>query len=33
MSMINDILKSAVNNVQKEKEEFDVDKWAEEKNS
>ena len=33
MSMINDILKSAVNNVQKEKEEFDVGKWAEEKNT
>ena len=33
MSMINDILKSAVNNVQKEKDEFDVDKWAEEKNA
>lgn len=33
MSMINDILKSAVNNVKKEKDEFDVDKWAEEKNS
>ena len=33
MSMINDILKSAVNNVQREKDEFDVDKWAEEKNA
>ena len=33
MSMINDILKSAVNNVQKEKEEFDVGKCSEEKNS
>ena len=33
MSMINDILKSAVNNVQREKDEFDVEKWAEEKNS
>lgn len=33
MSMINDILKSAVNNVKQEKDEFDVDKWAEEKNS
>lgn len=32
MSMINDILKSAVNNVKQEKDEFDVDKWAEEKN-
>ena len=31
MSMINDILKSAVNNVQKE--EFDVGKWEEEKNT
>ena len=33
MSMINDILKSAVNNVKQENDEFDVDKWAEEKYS
>ena len=32
MSMINEILKSAVDNVQKEKNEFDVKKWAEQKN-
>ena len=31
MSMINDILKSAVNNVQNNKKEFNVEKWAEEK--
>ena len=31
MSMINDILKSAVNNVQNNKKEFNVEKWAEDK--
>lgn len=31
MSMINDILKSAVNNVQNNRKEFDVEKWAEDK--
>lgn len=31
MSRINDILKSAVNNVQSNKKEFDVEKWAEDK--
>lgn len=31
MSMINDILKSAVNNVQNNRKEFNVEKWAEDK--
>lgn len=31
MSMINEILKSAVNNVQNNRKEFNVEKWAEEK--